>query len=179
MIEVTNLVLQCRSVGDEASVSVAQTMGGMDDAVAHFEDSLAFCRKAGARPELAWTCHDYADVLLQRDDPGDHARATTLLEESLSISHQLGMRPLMKRVIALQEKVRSQPARRLEYPGGLTEREVEVLRLVAQGKSNPEIADELFIAVRTVTTHITSILNKTNCANRTEATAYAYRHNLV
>jgi len=36
----------------------------LDRAAAHFEDELAFCRKAGYRPDLAWTCHDYADALL-------------------------------------------------------------------------------------------------------------------
>ncbi|MEK7817177.1 MAG: hypothetical protein AAB281_02875, partial [Actinomycetota bacterium] len=39
---------------------LAQTMGNMDKAAEHFEDALAFCRKAGYRPELAWTCCDYA-----------------------------------------------------------------------------------------------------------------------
>ena len=42
---------------------LAHTMGNPDDAAAHFEDALAFCRKAGYRPELAWTCCDYADTL--------------------------------------------------------------------------------------------------------------------
>ncbi len=41
-------------------------MGNLDQAATHFEDALAFCRKAGYRPDLAWTCCDYADTLLQR-----------------------------------------------------------------------------------------------------------------
>ena len=48
---------------------LSQTMGNFDQAVGHFEDALAFCRKAGYRPELAWTCCDYADI--------DGARNTT------------------------------------------------------------------------------------------------------
>ena len=47
---------------------LAQAMGRMDQAAAHFEDALVFCRKAGYRPELAWTCCDYADTLLQRNN---------------------------------------------------------------------------------------------------------------
>ena len=45
---------------------LAQTMGDLGQAAGHFEDALAFCRKAVYRPELAWTCCDYADTLLER-----------------------------------------------------------------------------------------------------------------
>jgi DNA-binding NarL/FixJ family response regulator len=72
-----------------------------------------------------------------------------------------------------------QPPARRAYPGGLTEREVEVLILVVQGKSNRIIADEPYISLRTVSTHVTNILNKTNAANRTEAARYASQHELV
>jgi hypothetical protein len=81
----------------------SQTMGNLDQAVAHFEDALAFSRKAGYRPELAWTCCDYADTLLQRNEPGDREKAMSLLDESLVISSELGMRPLMERVISCQD----------------------------------------------------------------------------
>ena len=82
---------------------LAQTMGNMDQAMAHFEDALAFCRNAGYRPELAWACCDYADALRERDGEGDRAKATSLLDESLSISSELGMRPLMERVLSRRE----------------------------------------------------------------------------
>ena len=72
----------------------------IDGAAGHFEDALAFCRKAGDRPELAWTCCDYADMLLERDDGGDRQKAASLLDESLAISSDLGMRPLMERVLS-------------------------------------------------------------------------------
>ena len=52
---------------------LSQTMGKPDQAAAHFEDAMAFCRKAGYRPELAWTCCDYADMLRERDAEGDRA----------------------------------------------------------------------------------------------------------
>jgi len=73
---------------------LSQTMGSLEQATAHFEDALAFCRKAGYRPELAWTCCDYADTLLQRNDSGDREKAMSLLDESLTISSELGMSPL-------------------------------------------------------------------------------------
>lgn len=66
-----------------------------------------------------------------------------------------------------------------DYPDGLTEREVEVLRLVSTGRSNREIADELFITPNTVANHMKNILSKTSTANRTEAAAYARDRNLT
>ena len=81
---------------------LCHTMGNLDQASDHFEDALTFCR-AGYRPELAWTCCDYADTLLQRDGEGDRAKAMSLLEESLAISSELGMRPLIERVLSRRE----------------------------------------------------------------------------
>ncbi len=57
----------------------------------------------------------------------------------------------------------------------LTEREVEILQHIAQGKSNQEIADELVVSERTVRTHVSHILNKLHLANRTQAALYALR----
>jgi DNA-binding NarL/FixJ family response regulator len=176
---------------------LAQTMDNLDIAAAHFEDALAFCRRAGYRPELAWTCYDYADLLLARAQHvgaalalpsgaqqaaplrGDRRKAMSLLDEALAITRELGMRPLTAKVLALKEKAESQPARAPAYPDGLTQREVEVLRLIAQGKTDREIAEELVISFRTVGNHVSSILNKTNTVNRTEAATYAARHGLV
>jgi len=61
----------------------------------------------------------------------------------------------------------------------LTARELEVLKLVARGMSNHEIAETLFIAVRTVRTHVSSILDKLHLANRTQAALYAVREGLA
>ena len=82
---------------------LAHAMGNLDQAAVHFEDALTFSRKAGYRPELAWTCCDYADALRVRDGEGDRAKAITLLDESLSISNELGMRPLMERVLSRRD----------------------------------------------------------------------------
>ncbi|CAM4014013.1 DNA-binding response regulator [Bacillus cereus] len=61
----------------------------------------------------------------------------------------------------------------------LTEREYEILLLIAEGKSNQEVADELFIALKTVKTHVSNILNKLNVSDRTQAVIYAFRHQLT
>jgi NarL family two-component system response regulator LiaR len=61
----------------------------------------------------------------------------------------------------------------------LTPRELEVLRLLARGMSNAELAEVLFISEKTVKTHISNILGKLNLADRTQAAIYAYKHGLV
>ena len=69
---------------------LALIIGREDEAMDHLECAMTFCRKAKYEPELAWTCCDYADALLQRYAPGDRIRIDSLLEESLSISSELG-----------------------------------------------------------------------------------------
>lgn len=61
----------------------------------------------------------------------------------------------------------------------LTSREKEVLLLIAQGKSNQEIADECFITLKTVKTHVSNILSKLQVEDRTQATIYAFKHHLI
>ena len=82
---------------------LAQALGRLETAADHFEDALSFCRKAGYQPDLAWTCCDYADMLRERDGSGDKEKAIALLDESLAISSELGMRPLMERVLSRRE----------------------------------------------------------------------------
>ena len=82
---------------------LSQAMGNVDQATIHFEDALTLCRKAGCRPELAWTCCDYADTLRERGNDGDKEQAVALFDESLTISSDLGMRPLMERVLSRRE----------------------------------------------------------------------------
>ena len=86
---------------------LAQTVGKLDKAAEHFEEALAFCRRAGYRPELAWSLCDYADCLKVRNNSGDREKAMTLLDESLQISSELGMRPLMERVLSRREILRA------------------------------------------------------------------------
>ncbi len=98
-----NRLMGYAMAGDRVLGLLSHMMDNLDLAAEHFEDSLAFCRKAGYRPELAWTCCDYADTLLQRNNPGDRQQATSLLDESLAISSELGMKPLMERVLARRD----------------------------------------------------------------------------
>ncbi|SFB08345.1 MULTISPECIES: response regulator transcription factor [unclassified Bacillus (in: firmicutes)] len=61
----------------------------------------------------------------------------------------------------------------------LTSRELEILMLMTEGKTNQEIADELFIALKTVKTHVSNILSKLGVQDRTQAVIYAFKHSLV
>lgn len=61
----------------------------------------------------------------------------------------------------------------------LTSREMEILLLMADGKTNQDIADELFIALKTVKTHVSNILSKLDVQDRTQAVIYAFKHSLI
>ena len=65
-----------------------------------------------------------------------------------------------------------------QHPDGLTDREIEVLRLVAAGRTNKEIADALVLSVRTVERHITNVYGKIGARGRADAAAYTLTHGL-
>lgn len=77
----------------------------------------------------------------------------------------------------IMTRMRNKPAERLHDQ--LTEREMEVLLLIAKGKTNQEIADLLFIALKTVKVHVSNILGKLEIQDRTQAAIYAFKHDLV
>jgi DNA-binding CsgD family transcriptional regulator/tetratricopeptide (TPR) repeat protein len=158
---------------------LATTMARWDEAQRHFADALAMNARTGAKPWLAHTQYEYARMLLVRGHAGDDETAVSLLEAALTVSRALGMRALEGHVVALQEHTRAQVCLVQVYPCGLTRREVEVLRLIAAGKSNRDIAAGLFISPNTVANHVRNILTKTSTANRTEAAAFAIRHGLL
>jgi DNA-binding NarL/FixJ family response regulator len=73
----------------------------------------------------------------------------------------------------------SAPAKPASPPAGLTERELTILRLVAEGLSNLDIACKLYVTEQTVKFHLSNIYRKLGVGNRTEATRYAYRNGLI
>jgi len=154
---------------------LAQAAGQRRCSIAHFDAALAFCRRSGYRPELAWTCHDYARALLDSGNRGDRLKAAALVDEAEQIAVALEMRPLAARIAAFRERFGVRLDRR---PAGLTTRELEILRLIAAGKANKEIAQALFISTNTVAIHVAHVLAKTGASNRTGAAAYAARHHL-
>ena len=104
---------------------------------------------------------------------GDEDSAQMELDAARSVFLQLDAAPDLVRV----EELSRITARRVA--GGLTAREVQVLKLVATGMTNRAIASELVISEKTVATHVNSILTKLGLSSRSAATAYAYVHDLV
>ena len=85
----------------------------------------------------------------------------------------MGAGPALARTSELLEQPPPRPA------GGLSAREAQVLRLVAAGKTNRAIADELYISEKTVARHVSNIFNKLGVSSRAGATALAYQRNLI
>jgi DNA-binding CsgD family transcriptional regulator/tetratricopeptide (TPR) repeat protein len=164
---------------DRLAGLLCAVLGNLDRAATHFEDALGFCRRTGFRPELAWTCYDYAETLLRRNARGDRSRALELLNEALVLTSDLQMQPLRERVENRLRRSESVSPGRPFYPAGLSRREVDVLQLVARGFTNREIGERLFISHRTVATHLRNVFEKTGMANRAEATAFAMREGLI
>jgi DNA-binding CsgD family transcriptional regulator/tetratricopeptide (TPR) repeat protein len=157
---------------------LAATMERWEDAARHFEDALAMNVRMGARPWLAHTQYQYAVMLLARNQSGGRDKAMALLDDALTTVRALGMHALEGRItLYIEPRLASVPAAP-DVLDDLSQREVEVLHLLAAGKSNREIADILCISLNTVATHVRNILTKTGTANRTEAAAYALRRGL-
>jgi DNA-binding NarL/FixJ family response regulator len=166
----------CCGSADRYLGLLCHAMRRWSDAQAHFEAALAMNGHIRARVPLAYTQHDYAAMLLARGEAGDREHAADLLKASLDSAREIGMRALQERARRLLDELSGAAA---AAPDELTQRETEVLRLIAIGRSNADIALVLSISLNTVATHVRNILAKTGCANRTEAAAYAMRHGLT
>jgi ATP/maltotriose-dependent transcriptional regulator MalT len=103
------------------------------------------------------------------DQDGRHLE----LETARRIFTQLGAEPCLARIA---ERSGSGPRQQI---GPLSEREAQVLRLLAGGKTNRAIAGDLFISEKTVARHVSNIFDKLGVSSRTGATAWAFQHNLV
>ena len=117
---------------------------------------------------------------------GDRPTAAAQVRRAAEIADRLGARPLREQAEWLARRARltlaGDPAAQAADPGeharhqyGLTARELEVLRLVAIGRSNRDIAAELFISAKTASVHVSNIMSKLGVASRVEAAALAYR----
>jgi DNA-binding CsgD family transcriptional regulator len=168
-------LVSCYGAADRYLGTLTAVLGAWERSELHFEAALALNRKLGARTWRAHTAFEYARMLLARRARGDRSRAAALLGEAAALADAIGMRSLAARIgrIGLSVAVVA------SLPDDLSPREVEILRLVARGLSNREIGVELTISEHTAANHVRSILRKTGCANRTEATTYAHRRGLV
>lgn len=166
-------LVSCYGAADRYLGMLAATLGESDRAVGHFEHALELNRHMGAETWLAHTAYEYGRFLLTRGR-GARERAEALLGEAASLAERIGMAALLGRIRALGAAA---PAAGL--PDGLSPREAQILGLVARGLSNREIGRTLTISEHTAANHVRSILQKTGCANRTQAASYAHRHQLA
>lgn len=156
---------------------LATVLGRWEAAHRHFEDALAAHERMGARPFVARTRFALAAMLHARGAGGDHDRALTLLKQSHETAGALEMTRLEAQVTTLMQQLGAgRKDRGVRYPNRLTAREVEVLRLIASGHTNQEIAAGLRITVPTVERHIANLYGKIDARGRADATAYFYQH---
>ena len=165
-------LVACYGAADRYLGMLAATLGDGALAEEHFERAMEQNRRMGASTWLAHTAYEYGRCLLGRGK-GSRDRAGVLLGEAATLAEQIGMEGLLAKIRLLGVA----PA--VDLPGGLSPREAQILELVAKGLSNREIGEALSISEHTAANHIRSILRKTDCANRTEAASYAYRHGLA
>jgi DNA-binding CsgD family transcriptional regulator/tetratricopeptide (TPR) repeat protein len=153
---------------------IAAGTGHASDVVAHLEAALGLAEACTAPYERALTLLALATL---RRATGDRAAVEALITEVRTICAPLGARRALARAATLASHPFSLPRR--GYPDGLSPREAEVLMLIATGDSNQEIAERLFLSVRTVERHINSLYRKIDARGRVEAAAYAARHALL
>jgi len=158
-----------RGSSSEASGAVALAGRDAASAIALLREACAIWREVDAPYEIArvreLTGLAYREV-------GDEEGARLELEAAADTFERLGARPDTSRVASLMTTAH-------DVSGPLTGREVEVLRLIAAGKTNRTIATELAISEKTVARHVSNILTKLDLPSRSAATAYAYSRNIV
>jgi predicted ATPase/DNA-binding CsgD family transcriptional regulator len=160
--------------------------GDVTTARRHLADAESQARHADMRPELALTLIQRG--LLERQAPVasgalNASISSDPLAEGLRLAGELGMHELAGRLLrSIPSAPRRQPGRataNMLGGAGLSDRELEVLRLVAQGRTNRDIAEVLVLSEKTVARHLTNIFTKIGVENRSGATAYALNHKLA
>ncbi|HEU5431289.1 MAG TPA: response regulator transcription factor, partial [Thermomicrobiales bacterium] len=153
---------------------IALRAGDLAEAATLLADAETVARRERMPYELARTLEAKAALATLAGRPTD---AAALLGEAADTLERVGGERQARR---LRERARreAEPERE-RSPAGLTPREREVLRAVAVGKSNREIAAALFLSEKTVERHLSNIYAKTGAENRVAAAAFAIRHGLV
>jgi ATP/maltotriose-dependent transcriptional regulator MalT len=156
-----------RAMTAYATANVALASGHVEDALGRARESSRLWSETGSPYEAA-----RARVLVARAlrELGDQDSAAAEFAVARRAFAEVGAGPAVDSVDRLLGRPR---------PGGLTEREVEVLRLVAEGRSNSDIAHELVLSQKTIERHLSNIFTKLGVPSRTAAAAYAHEHGLI
>jgi DNA-binding CsgD family transcriptional regulator len=155
-----------RAMAAYAAATVELASGETETALVRSRESYRLWSEIGSPYEAARARVALARVLREL---GDEDSAVAELAAARRTFAEVGAEPAAEEVDRLLRR---------GLPGGLTEREVEVLRLVAEGKSNPEIARVLVLSQKTVERHLSNIFTKLDVSSRTAAAAYAHEHGL-
>ncbi len=153
---------------DRYLARVAALVGDTAGAERLFAQALEMDRHMRATVHVTETLAEHAHFAAAI---GDDDRARAMAAEARALAEPIGQGRVLRRLEPLLHPTAG--------PDGLTDREVEVLRLLAEGLSNHEIGERLHISGNTAANHIRSILMKTGAANRTQAAMYAAQHALV
>ena len=142
-----------------------------------WEDVAASWQRAGHR---IWEMRARIKAVERALEQGDRDRAEAAWTDAQSLADTMDVPALAERLAAVGRRGRLTVARRDggdQY--GLTPRELEVLELLARGRTNPQIGKTLFISEKTASVHVSNILRKLAVANRAEAAGLALRKGLV
>jgi DNA-binding CsgD family transcriptional regulator len=159
-----------RALSARATGAVTLAEHATREALAELRPALAAWRELEAPYEAAKV---RVLIALACRELGDHDAADLELGTAGEIFRRLGAAPDAARVETLLQKQKP------EFKGPLTAREVQVLKLVASGRTNRVIAGKLGISEKTVARHLSNIFNKLDLSSRAAATAYAYQNQLV
>jgi DNA-binding CsgD family transcriptional regulator len=150
---------------------LSSVMGQGHLAAEHFVNAEV-AAKGAFQPEHAQAMLDHARLLISQGDNASDETAFTLLEKSKGIAVAIHMRALVADCDEALAAIEAPESTSDLVRFGLTSREEDVLKLIAEGMRNQEIADELFISINTVQHHVRNILRKTGAPNRTGASAF-------
>jgi class 3 adenylate cyclase/DNA-binding NarL/FixJ family response regulator len=154
---------------------LSSLMNNLDEAQQLFAKATELCDRSAPNMWQAHIMFRHAQVLKRHNFSGGRARFDELVNQARTTANSMGMVNLLTKLERLES---DSVIKNGDQDSGLTPRELEVLQLIAQGKSNKLIAAELSRSLPTIATHVRAILNKTHTANRTEAAAFAADHDL-
>ncbi|HET9773186.1 MAG TPA: AAA family ATPase [Acidimicrobiia bacterium] len=153
----------------------ARARGNLDEAEARFATATTWLAGLAAPGHLARAQLEWARTLLTRGHSGDTEKARELQHSAKLQLEAVGMSRLAQQIAAAPGAAGRPP----RLPGGLTAREADVLRLVANGSSNKAIAADLGLSVKTVERHLANIFTKLGVSSRAAATSFAHRQGII
>jgi DNA-binding CsgD family transcriptional regulator/tetratricopeptide (TPR) repeat protein len=160
---------------------LATTLERWDLAESHFQYACERNQQWMNWPYLAHTQHAWADMLVRRGHENDRQHALELNQLALQSAEEMRMVRLVSHARTLREQMMSAhpTGQSTNDDYGLSAREVDVLHLMVDGRTNREIAEMLYISPRTVGSHVSNILGKLGVRTRTEAVSLVVRMSLL